>query len=158
MSKKIIYPAKFEEDNELGGFTVIFPDLKGCITEGETLEEAKRMASEALGVYLDTLADDKIIFPEASKIKGSNIYYIETELGQSTYTGYHKKSYEKNKSEILAKKSKSLKDKKKEGYKDFKGLFAIDTLNKLDNLVKKSGSKNRIEYISNVINKEYEKV
>jgi antitoxin HicB len=38
-----------------GGFTVIVTSLPGCITYGETLEEALVMAREAIELYLDSL-------------------------------------------------------------------------------------------------------
>jgi len=40
-----------------GGYTVIVPALAGCITYGETLEQAKEMAKEAIELYLESLAD-----------------------------------------------------------------------------------------------------
>lgn len=38
-----------------GGFTVIVPSLPGCVTYGETLEEAKDMAMDAIKTYLESL-------------------------------------------------------------------------------------------------------
>lgn len=55
--KKIIYPAVFHPE-EVGGYSVDFPDLLGCVTEGDTLEEAIRMAEDALGIYLYSLKED----------------------------------------------------------------------------------------------------
>jgi antitoxin HicB len=40
-----------------GGFTVTVPSLPGCVTWGETLEEAKAMAREAIDLYLEDLAE-----------------------------------------------------------------------------------------------------
>lgn len=48
---KYVYPAIFDP-NELGGYTVTFPDLPGCVTEGENLEEALKMAAEAMALHL----------------------------------------------------------------------------------------------------------
>ena len=41
--KNIIYPAVFHKAEE-GGYWVEFPDLPGCVTEADTLEEAVVMA------------------------------------------------------------------------------------------------------------------
>lgn len=41
-----------------GGFTVIVPSLPGCITYGESLAEAKAMASDAIALYLESLIED----------------------------------------------------------------------------------------------------
>ena len=38
---KRVYPAVFHTE-EVGGYSVTFPDLPGCITEGDTIEEALR--------------------------------------------------------------------------------------------------------------------
>jgi predicted RNase H-like HicB family nuclease len=46
------YPAVFTPEEE-GGYSVHFPDLRGCLTEGDTVDEAIKMAFEALEGYLD---------------------------------------------------------------------------------------------------------
>ena len=38
-----------------GGYTVIVPSLPGCITYGDTVEEAIEMAKEAIGLYIESL-------------------------------------------------------------------------------------------------------
>lgn len=40
-----------------GGFTVTVPALPGCITEGETLDEAIAMAKEAIELYIEELQE-----------------------------------------------------------------------------------------------------
>lgn len=48
---KYIYPAIFQEQSE-GGYTVVFPDIPGCITQGETITESIEMAEDALCLML----------------------------------------------------------------------------------------------------------
>ena len=48
---EIYYPAVFHEDDK--GYWVEFPDLPGCLTQGESEQEALDMAKDALGLYLD---------------------------------------------------------------------------------------------------------
>lgn len=48
------YRTLFQKEPE-GGYTVIAPALSGCVTYGETLEEAKKMAKEAISLYLESL-------------------------------------------------------------------------------------------------------
>ena len=60
-----IYPAVFESAEE-GGYTVTFPDLPGCITEGNTVKEALDMATESLELYMYNLEDDKEELPNSS--------------------------------------------------------------------------------------------
>lgn len=43
----------FEPQAE-GGYTVYVPDLPGCISEGDTLEEATAMIQEAMALYLES--------------------------------------------------------------------------------------------------------
>jgi predicted RNase H-like HicB family nuclease len=49
-----------------GGYSVDFPDLPGCISTGDNLEEALAMAREALSLHLYGMEDDGEIIPEAS--------------------------------------------------------------------------------------------
>ncbi|MCL6576904.1 type II toxin-antitoxin system HicB family antitoxin [Kyrpidia sp.] len=62
---KYVYPAIFDP-NELGGYTVIFPDLPGCVTEGDNLEEALKMASEAIAIHLYGMEQDGDEIPTPS--------------------------------------------------------------------------------------------
>jgi antitoxin HicB len=41
-----------------GGYVVTFPALPGLVTEGETLEEARSMAADALRCYLEGHLED----------------------------------------------------------------------------------------------------
>ncbi len=49
---KYIYPAVFHP-NEDGSYTVIFPDLPGCITEGKDLDNAMHMAQDVLSAWVE---------------------------------------------------------------------------------------------------------
>jgi antitoxin HicB len=40
-----------------GGYAVTVPSLPGCVTYGETVEEAVAMAKEAIEVYLESLRE-----------------------------------------------------------------------------------------------------
>jgi predicted RNase H-like HicB family nuclease len=53
-SREYSFTAVFEPAEE-GDYVVSFPALPGCLTQGETLAEARRMAAEALAGYLETL-------------------------------------------------------------------------------------------------------
>jgi predicted RNase H-like HicB family nuclease len=54
-----------EKDSDFG---VSFPDFPGCITAGRTLEEARRMAVEALTLHIQGMVEDGITVPEPSKL------------------------------------------------------------------------------------------
>ena len=51
--KNKIYPAVFHAEED--GYCVSFPDLAGCVTNGQTLEEAFTMAKEALALFIDDM-------------------------------------------------------------------------------------------------------
>jgi antitoxin HicB len=52
------YTVVFEPDPDDGGYVVTCPALPGCITEGETLAEARSMAADAIQLYLETTLAD----------------------------------------------------------------------------------------------------
>lgn len=49
-----------------GGFTVVVPALPGCITCGDTFEEAVEMAKEAIQLYLMELKENGEPIPDDS--------------------------------------------------------------------------------------------
>ncbi len=53
---KHYYPAVFEKAEE-GGYTVLVPDMPGCITEGDTLEQAMWMVQDAIGCWLNDVEE-----------------------------------------------------------------------------------------------------
>lgn len=62
--KKLFYPVVFHKEDE--GYSVYVPDLAGCHTQGDTLEQAYEMAFDAIGLYIsDLIAENKAI-PAAS--------------------------------------------------------------------------------------------
>lgn len=57
------------EPSEDGGYTVFVPSLPGCISEGETKEEALRNIREAVELYLDSVDDDASFAPDAEQFE-----------------------------------------------------------------------------------------
>ena len=51
------------EPAEEGGYVVTCPALPGLVTEGDTMEEARRMAKDALRGYLESLLEDGLSIP-----------------------------------------------------------------------------------------------
>lgn len=56
------YTVLFEPAEE-GGYVVTCPALPGLVTEGDTLEEARVMAREAILGYLESLQKDGLPIP-----------------------------------------------------------------------------------------------
>lgn len=64
MNKKYTFTVIFEKDPYVSGYNVIVPRLPGCFTQGETLEEAKKNAFDAIFCHLSGLLKDKQKFPQ----------------------------------------------------------------------------------------------
>ena len=56
------------EPSEDGGYTVYVPSLLGCISEGDTKEEAIKNIQEAIELYLEPVEDDMILLQKKAEI------------------------------------------------------------------------------------------
>jgi predicted RNase H-like HicB family nuclease len=63
-----VYPAVFHENGD-GSFTVLYPDLPGCVSEGKDLLNAMYMAEAALKQWIGYLLDKNEPAPVASSFK-----------------------------------------------------------------------------------------
>lgn len=66
MAKKY-YKAIFEPQEE-GGYTVTVPSLPGCISEGNTYDEALANIKEAIALYLESLQADGLPIPDEGRL------------------------------------------------------------------------------------------
>ena len=57
------------EPSEEGGFTAVVPALPGCISEGNTREEALANVREAIALYLDPVDDDTVFGPDVEVVE-----------------------------------------------------------------------------------------
>jgi predicted RNase H-like HicB family nuclease len=53
------------EPSDEGGYTAIVPALPGCISEGESKDDAMRNIREAIDLYLEPVEDDWDFAPNA---------------------------------------------------------------------------------------------
>ena len=65
-TEEYTFTAVFEPEPE-GGYTVTCPALPGLVTYGETLEEARAMAAEAIECYLESLQKDGVPLPPSEE-------------------------------------------------------------------------------------------
>jgi predicted RNase H-like HicB family nuclease len=72
-----VYPAIFHMNND-GSFTVTYPDLPGCMSEGKSLGNALHMAQSALNQWIEYLSDKKQEIPEAT----TDINAIDISVGE----------------------------------------------------------------------------
>lgn len=73
-----VYPAVFHPNSD-GSYTIFYPDLDGCISEGKTLGNAIYMAQSALTQWLEYLTDKKQVIPPPTDLKD-----IKLETGEFT--------------------------------------------------------------------------
>ncbi|MBI5299514.1 MAG: type II toxin-antitoxin system HicB family antitoxin [Deltaproteobacteria bacterium] len=52
------------EPAEEGGYVVSVPALPGCVTQGDTFEEARKMAKDAIKGYIAVLREEGQSIPE----------------------------------------------------------------------------------------------
>ena len=89
------YIAYLHKDRE-SDFGVSFPDFPGCITAGKTLEEAHRVAAEALALHIAGMVEDGDAIPDPSTLdalaedparRGPSHFWFMLNPGQSERCG-----------------------------------------------------------------------
>jgi predicted RNase H-like HicB family nuclease len=63
------YPIAIEPGDERTAFGVVFPDLPGCFSAGDTLDEALANAEEAAALWIDTTLDSGAPIPPPSGLE-----------------------------------------------------------------------------------------
>lgn len=67
---KYLFPAIFDAgENGSDGYTITFPDLPGCISEGENVDDAMIMAKDALEGFLYGMEEDGEDIPSPLRSK-----------------------------------------------------------------------------------------
>lgn len=62
------YPIAIEPGDEHRAYGVVVPDLPGCFSAGDTLDDAIDNAREAIELWLETVIDDDEAVPEPRTI------------------------------------------------------------------------------------------
>jgi predicted RNase H-like HicB family nuclease len=57
------------ETSDEGGYTVYVPALPGCISEGDTRDEALKNINEAIELYLEPVEDDFVLIENAELLE-----------------------------------------------------------------------------------------
>jgi len=86
---KHYYPAIFQSCEE-GGYAIIVPDIKGCVSQGDDINDSMRMASEAIGCMLEGTEEKD--FPIPSNI--SDIDNSKYENSFVTLVEFDKEAYD----------------------------------------------------------------
>jgi len=57
------------ESSDDGGYTAIVPALPGCISEGDTRDEALANIQEAIQLYLEPADDEESLWPDGEVVE-----------------------------------------------------------------------------------------
>jgi predicted RNase H-like HicB family nuclease len=63
------YPILIEEGTETAAFGVVVPDLPGCFSAGDTLDEAVEAVKEAAAAWIDVALDSGLAVPPPSSLE-----------------------------------------------------------------------------------------
>jgi predicted RNase H-like HicB family nuclease len=59
----------FIHTDDQPGFGISFPDFPGCISQGDTLDEALQLGQEALAFHVEGLEEDGSILPTPAALQ-----------------------------------------------------------------------------------------
>lgn len=65
------YPILIEEGTDTAAFDVVVPDLPGCFSAGDTLDEAVEAAREAAAAWIDMALDQGMPVPAPSALEAA---------------------------------------------------------------------------------------
>jgi predicted RNase H-like HicB family nuclease len=63
------YPIAIESGDDKHAYGVVVPDLPGCFSAGDTLDEALTNSREAILLHLEGFLDDEKPFPASTPIE-----------------------------------------------------------------------------------------
>lgn len=65
----MLYPIAIEPGDETHAYGVVVPDIPGCFSAGDSLDEAIANAHEAITAHLELLAEENAAIPLAGKVQ-----------------------------------------------------------------------------------------
>jgi predicted RNase H-like HicB family nuclease len=65
---KLKYPIAIESGNDEHAYGVVVPDLPGCFSAGDTLDEAVENSKEAIALWIETVLDDNGTVPAPGRL------------------------------------------------------------------------------------------
>lgn len=63
------YPVMIEAGDENTAWSVVVPDLPGCFSAGDSLDEAMKAAEEAAAAWIDAALDEGRVIPRPSTVQ-----------------------------------------------------------------------------------------
>jgi len=74
------YPIMIEAGDDNTAWSVVVPDLPGCYSAGDSLDEAVDAVQEAAAAWIDVALDEGKIIPKPSSVEGA--------IGSGDYGGW----------------------------------------------------------------------
>jgi predicted RNase H-like HicB family nuclease len=71
-----------EGDGFQDGYGVVFPDLPGCTSSGDSVEQAYEHAFEALALHIEGMAEERAPLPEPSPFNAPLPHWLASEAGR----------------------------------------------------------------------------
>ena len=71
-ARRRVFMVCFNQEED-GTFSAFVPQLPGCYSQGDTLDDAKRNAAEAIEAYLESVKKDHLPIYDASAAFVSNV-------------------------------------------------------------------------------------
>jgi predicted RNase H-like HicB family nuclease len=71
-----------EGDKPEDGYGVVFPDLPGCTSSGDTVEQAYEHAFEALVLHVEGMSEDGMPLPEPTPFNGPMPFWLQDVPGR----------------------------------------------------------------------------
>ena len=75
-----------EADGLQDGYGVVFPDLPGCTSAGDTVEQAYEHAFEALALHIEGMIEEGIVLPEPSPFNAPLPHWLMNAAGRTERT------------------------------------------------------------------------
>ncbi|MFJ8529953.1 type II toxin-antitoxin system HicB family antitoxin [Bacillus sp. NPDC094106] len=76
-----VYPAILcRDEKDSKSYGIYFPDLLGCVSHAESLEEVLKMGREALGLHLSAMEEDGDEIPEPTLIENIDIQDDDSQI------------------------------------------------------------------------------
>lgn len=68
MNSIFYYPSVFQKEEV--GYSVWVPDIQGCVSQGDTFDEAMEYIKDAIGICLDLIVQNGNVPPKATEPNG----------------------------------------------------------------------------------------
>ena len=95
MNSIFYYPAVFQKEEV--GYSVWVPDIQGCVSQGDTFDEAMEYIKDAIGICLDLIVQNGNVPPKATEPNGIDLEHDQfVAVVSFDFDEYQKKHGEKS--------------------------------------------------------------